>query len=49
VADIETLDAGLRARAVRSTLAVARYLLLDAGARSGETAAVFDGVGDRLS
>jgi 5-methylthioribose kinase len=49
VADIETLDAGLRAGAVRSTLAVARYLLLDAGARSGETAAIFDGVGDRLS
>ena len=49
VSDIETLDAELRVVAVRSTLAAARYLLLDAGARGGETAAIFDRVGDLLS
>jgi hypothetical protein len=49
VSDIATLDAELRVVAVRSTLRVARYLLLDAGARGGETAAVFDRVGDLLS
>ena len=49
VSDIETLDAELRVGAVRSILAAARYLLLDAGARRGETAAIFDRVGDLLS
>ena len=49
VSDIETLDAELRVGAVRSTLATARYLLLDAGARRGATAAIFDRVGDLLS
>jgi 5-methylthioribose kinase len=49
VSDIETLDAEPRVVAVRSILAAARYLLLDAGARGGETAAIFDRVGDLLS
>ena len=49
VSDIETLDAELRVVAVRSILRAARYLLLDTGARGGETAAVFDRVGDLLS
>ena len=40
VSDIETLDPELRVAAVRSILAAARYLLLDAGARRGETAAI---------
>ena len=49
VADIETLDAERRVIAVRSTLAAARYLLLDAGAHRGEAANVFDRVGDLLT
>ena len=36
VSDIETLDPEQRVVAVRSILAAARYLLLDAGARRGE-------------
>ena len=49
VSDIETLDADRRVVAVRSVLAATRHLLLDAGARRGETASVFDRVGDLLS
>ena len=49
VSDIETLDPEQRVVAVRSTLAAARYLLLDAGTRRGEPAAIFDRVGDLLS
>ena len=49
VSDIETLDPELRVVAVRSILTAARYLLLDAGARRGEPAVIFDQVGDLLS
>jgi 5-methylthioribose kinase len=48
VADIETLGAEARVGAVRAALDAARYLLLDAGARRSEPAAIFDRVGDLL-
>ena len=49
VSDIETLDPELRVAAVRSILTAARFLLLDAGARRGETAVTFHHLGELLS
>lgn len=50
VSDIQTLDPEHRVRAVRTTLAASRYVLLDEGARgSHDIAVVFDRIGGILA